>query len=1101
MGSYNPHSPQILGQEWVPIRDEGLVLNPFANTLERGYGFTLQDSTQVSDVRFYLKNFPEFFGSSMIYTAGVYPRGRENESGPVRSVVIPCNYGQITGGGAFNGPFFSFAGLTVADVLYARGDNYFLNWIMGQTGVPIVWGVDVYFATNAYAQLLNGKRILGVDFLSGINVVSQGFSVDTILQNIKMFVRTDFANTATDTFRLPDLLSNQTPVSTIADVRVHLGDANRFFGVGSGSTAGINQISQWTYPQLQRFEASSANRLHISIEESPGAAVLGPEFSIEYAALEVFYCDESRVAFGSRIFNDDIPNRPSRDAFVLGMNAITIRDTATQSTNPILAAGDYTLTISESNMGDNYFASQFRSTATLNEVRQLYEIPSHPGVQVNLPFPLNENTVGTTFTAESTDLIPQLSMHSSGGVVVDASHVYGQQSAAQVWGTITATQEIDDRFIGSLKTWPWVRYYARRFGNTTAPLKLETLSSGVSGFGVAVQITPGEFDLLPNVTDGWKAVELLFPVPPNMGTGLIPQWRWSSAGETVGNRWEVLGATAPAVSGIPQQMDINLQFGQVPTVQRLYSGTYGVPVSGAGINEGWIPQSGPYVSGTADDQSSDAVLIFGPYMPQVSGFGVTALSQPVSGIGQDCGIDPCGIPTGIAYNQLSWTPNTVTLLDTFDRVGVSGWGTAPGFTNTPWILPAGSANSYAYSTDGRDGLVALPPSSFVTPIIQLDNIVATDMETVGTFTVPSITPTSVSTLYDITVFLRRSSSISNYAFRLTVAANGLNNQLRIFRNGVTVANTAGTVVPALQHIPFNGVNWSIKMRAFGNDVRGKVWQTSVEEPENWQLIYFDSSPVTGGTAAYNFDSAAALGTAIVLKVNSITLNSVTDINKISYELQRMDDITDWQTILLSDNPYLYYFNDYEARVGIPTSYRIRRLSTYDFPGLWSSTVTMTSASPGVSGSCLEQAHVMIFTTNEHQNGSSNLAYSNAWEGTVTEDFSFPEASFTQLQPMYNRDFFTAFRPRERGGEVFSRTVLVQAAAISPETLADFTSLRDMAWDDVSYVCVRDEDGNRWFANVAVPSAIVQNRRRLYMATVQIAELTDVPVPVNPPTGL
>jgi hypothetical protein len=153
--------------------------------------------------------------------------------------------------------------------------------------------------------------------------------------------------------------------------------------------------------------------------------------------------------------------------------------------------------------------------------------------------------------------------------------------------------------------------------------------------------------------------------------------------------------------------------------------------------------------------------------------------------------------------------------------------------------------------------------------------------------------------------------------------------------------------------------------------------------------------------------------------------------------------------------------------------------------------------PGVSGSCLDQAHVMIFTTNEHQSGYSNLAYSNAWEDTVSEDFGFAEAGFTQLQPMYNRDFFTAFRPTERGGEQFTRSLLVQAAAIAPETLGDFQSLRDMAWTQVPYICVRDEDGNRWLANVTVPNGVVQNRRRLYLASVGIVEVTDTPSPVDP----
>jgi hypothetical protein len=171
---------------------------------------------------------------------------------------------------------------------------------------------------------------------------------------------------------------------------------------------------------------------------------------------------------------------------------------------------------------------------------------------------------------------------------------------------------------------------------------------------------------------------------------------------------------------------------------------------------------------------------------------------------------------------------------------------------------------------------------------------------------------------------------------------------------------------------------------------------------------------------------------------------------------------------------------------------------YDFPGPWSSTITRTLSSPGVTIEC-EDGHLLIFTSNEEQDGSLSLAYSSVWEGgrTVEESFVFPEAQFVQLQAMYNRDFFIAFRPMERGGEQFSRTLLVQAAAISPETLADFTSLRDMAWANVSYICVRDEDGNRWFSTVLVPSGRVLRDRRLYLAPVEVIEVTDTPSEVNP----
>jgi hypothetical protein len=296
---------------------------------------------------------------------------------------------------------------------------------------------------------------------------------------------------------------------------------------------------------------------------------------------------------------------------------------------------------------------------------------------------------------------------------------------------------------------------------------------------------------------------------------------------------------------------------------------------------------------------------------------------------------------------------------------------------------------------------------------------------------------------------------------------------------------------------FETTDLSMRLRIKGNEVRTKVWKTLDPEPE-WQLIYFDPSPiVTGGGASMG----PSFGVGFLAPANPQTYIYEFDIAPpvtIKTQLQRKDALdVDWSTIMLTDSPYVYSFNDYEARPGISTSYRIRFLTEYDFPGPWSSTVTTTIPTPGVSGGCLTGGHVMIFTTNERQSGKSNLAYSNAWENLVTEDFNFPEAAFTQLQPMYNKNFFTAFRPTERGGDQFQRDLLVQAAAISPETLSDFKSLRDMAWDGVSYICVRDEQGNRWFANIGVQTGNVQNNRQLYRAHIQITEVTDTPSQVDP----
>jgi hypothetical protein len=50
----------------------------------------------------------------------------------------------------------------------------------------------------------------------------------------------------------------------------------------------------------------------------------------------------------------------------------------------------------------------------------------------------------------------------------------------------------------------------------------------------------------------------------------------------------------------------------------------------------------------------------------------------------------------------------------------------------------------------------------------------------------------------------------------------------------------------------------------------------------------------------------------------------------------------------------------------------------------------------------------------------------------------------------------------------------------------------LAWDTLSYVCVLDTRGNRWFAAVLVPSGLVRESKQAYLASIDIVETTDRP---------
>lgn len=862
MGSYNPNLPQILGQEWVPIRNEDITFSPAVNSFEIGTEFTLTTSKVLSTGSIFVNEVASAASAQTIWV-NVYPASQVGLSGPIRSVIIPCNNGGVTGADITAG------GGSVAAALYSPSDSVD---VVVQTPTGSTDYIGMFFATNQYAQLLNGKRILGVSFL----YAGYGYSQDV----------------DTGDFIPLDLSEIQPMTVTIRrDSGINLGTYGPLTGfvtdqgLGGDSSHPIIELSLGeTFPiktprplplnfdDLASFEASAANRYMLRAE-----VILDADgnpnnvLRLAYGALKVYYCEETRVA-AAAIGGSIAP------IINYGTNTSTMYSVPGQTINPVLAAGDYVVTLSAPDMGDldTTFFNRQLTYPKLNGLRQAYSISSLPAIRVDIPTPVPDQ-IDEQFSVEESVILPQTSLSTSGGILTEV-HVYGRQVAAQVFGSVYAQQELLDTPVGGSQEYDFVRFYARRWGNTTVPLTL-TGQNTLAAFSVS--ITPDEFDDLDEILDGWKEVSLRFDTPPSMGSIGDPSWRFTAAGELAGNRWEILGASAPAVSGVPGNL-LNL----APADQQLYTATYFAP-TGATQELEWMPQGigSPPVSGAGvQDDSSDLFLIFSQEPPEVSGFAVTVMSQALSGIGQQCEVDPCCIPSQIFYNKLAWT----SLAEDLDP------------------------NIFGY-----------------------------------------------------------------------------------------------------------------------------------------------------------------------------------------YQIQRSDEVTtDWQTIMEATEISGFAFNDFEARIGIETSYRIRTINLYGFEGPWSDEVSATIPAPGVAIGC-EGGHLLTFTTNEQQCGSSNLAYSSVWfDDRVSEDFTFPEANFVQLQAMYNRDYFTAFRPLERGGEQFSRTMLVQAAAISPPTLGDFRSLRNMAWESVNYVCVRDEDGNRWFATVTVPNGTVLNSRKLYMASVGIAEVTDVPTPVD-----
>lgn len=1038
MGNYNPHIPHILGQEWVPIKEQSLALTPRLNLVEVGSSFALSTSKIIQTLRFYLRDWPPGLPSSQVVFGSVYRHNTGDLTGPIQSVIIPCSLGTASGG-----TVTLVDASSIAAALFNPSDAAAVFVDTGQS--PLI---ALRFDTESYLPQLIGKRILNIDFLYGMTLDDAGES--------PLSVGLVLGSTGSTNFILTTSLSATDGISAIG--RQTVGEVDFHW---STPVTNLIEVLPWSPNRLRAFDNGSGltdRFIRFNVDTPPTA---NQTISFEYAALEVFFCEEQRLMWGGRRYRIN-------DPYVLNTNQLIMRD-LTDTANPTLSPGLYDLVIYSGQLpvgSTNLFPE-------LNQVRELYALPSHSTVNLNRPFPLN-TSIGKTFTTEDTLLLPQLSLHTSGGPLTEV-HVYGRQAVAQVYGGIVAAQEIYDTPVGGAADYPWVRYYARRFGDTTTPLKLSSSSFPAS----TVEITPVDFDEIDDIVDGWREVTLRFDTPPSMGAGTNPQWQWSAAGELSGNRWEILGAYAPALSGAPL-----VPFNKVPSPHQLSLATYGAPVSGAAINLSWLPQYAPPVSAVIDDDTADAMIIFAVDQPTVTGFSSTVSSQELTGIGLNCGLDPCCIPTALTYVELGWgLPfNTGVASDTWTRTEAGTWG-------TPDVGPAYSYSGVVgdFSANGEEGLITFSfgggsnYATLATGSVNFDQTVDVTFDAL-----PG------SSIFAGGILGRFTSDQNTYMAQARVSTTGaLSLRLTKFVGGVETTlgdYTLGDLLMAA------GSTVHIRFAAYGAFLKTKLWKGE-EQPEMWGIEVTDTSHTSTGTVGLFATNGTGAGGPVIRFDNYIVGPPEPWFGY--YELQRMDTVTtDWQTIMKATSPATTGFNDYEARVGIVSSYRIRAVDVYDFPGQWSATVTATVTEPGVTIGCTG-GHLLIFTSNEQQDGSLNLAYSSVWENQVEESFVFPEARFVELQAMYNRDFFTAFRPTERGGEQFSRTVLVQAGAISPETLANFTSLRDMAWADVPYVCVRDEDGNRWFATVLVPGGRVVHNRTLYTAPVEIIEVTETPSEVDP----
>lgn len=211
-----------------------------------------------------------------------------------------------------------------------------------------------------------------------------------------------------------------------------------------------------------------------------------------------------------------------------------------------------------------------------------------------------------------------------------------------------------------------------------------------------------------------------------------------------------------------------------------------------------------------------------------------------------------------------------------------------------------------------------------------------------------------------------------------------------------------------------------------------------------------------------------------------------------YEVQRKDTVdTTYATVAKITTKTSSQFLDIEARIGIASTYRVRTVRVDGAYSDWTAEETETPTSQIDSDNC----GFLFFSTNEYTGYTA--VFSDSYDSDPTAAYQFVEADDYVLTRHYGRDYTQSFHGTERGGVSFERTLLVNAIdAPTRHGDHDFDTLRDLAYADLPYVCVRDDLGNRWFATVIVPQASVRRPGSIELATVRVVESTTTPWPAD-----
>jgi hypothetical protein len=179
------------------------------------------------------------------------------------------------------------------------------------------------------------------------------------------------------------------------------------------------------------------------------------------------------------------------------------------------------------------------------------------------------------------------------------------------------------------------------------------------------------------------------------------------------------------------------------------------------------------------------------------------------------------------------------------------------------------------------------------------------------------------------------------------------------------------------------------------------------------------------------------------------------------------------------------YDDWSVPYGVPACYRIRQGRADGSISDWSPEVCTTVPAPeGVD---------LIFTAPDMP--ELNAAYNEAHTRLpTTREYTLLDADQLTLQAVYGRDNQLAFRPAEKLGVAFNRTLLVSPLCQNEvPCLEAVRPLRDLMTAPVDFLVVRDTCGNSWYASLNVPTVTQfssPDMPDLWTANIEVVELAE-----------